>query len=46
MDDVPLVVIREAVTQLVQECEDGDLLDLVFRLLAEQSSIARIITQN
>lgn len=38
MDDTPLGVVREAVTRLVQECNDADLLDLLCKLLLESSA--------
>ncbi len=40
MDDTTLVILREVVIELVKECLDADLLDLLYKLLAEAAVAA------
>lgn len=39
MEEDTLVLLRAAAVQLVRECRDVDLLDLICKLMAEQSII-------
>ena len=40
MDDTTLVLLRDAAVRLIQGCIDGDLLDLVCKLLVEAAAAA------
>lgn len=39
MDDTTLIVLRDAAVQLIRNCNDEDLLDLICKLLIESNDV-------